>query len=332
MSKLTKNTIFWMALSIFIVASPVVVLYAMGYVFDSDNLTLVRTGSLRFVTNTPSNIKINSVEVGRTSFFNTSFQNSFGLSRVKPGHIKVEIKSDSGNIWQKNIILQSAEFMDFPKIVIPPLSVEQEFVASLSFSANKSILSEGFLYIFNDSKDKKNPRQSDKVARFDMRNVFLRSLISSQSLEFSIASISQLSKSQQAVEFSGTFSGLKPSSPINSTTFGADARTAFYSGKTLYIVWPKQTGYQPFISPSTVSEPIKFEKNIDNIFWYKDGEHLLVLSGGVLYFVDIDFRGEIQKNIILENINGPVIYIDYQNSVFVVDNNKKAVYRVLIDF
>lgn len=331
MSILTKKIIFFCACTLFIILSPLVVLYAMGYVFEGDSWSLVRTGSVRFVVNKPSIIKINGLEAGSTSFFNTSFQNTFGMSRVSPGFLDIEIITDKGEKWNKKINLRPSEFIDFPKIVIPDTAdtLSFELVSSLSFKPNKMNLVDGFLYVYNDTNDKKS-KNKDKAVRFDMRNVFLRSLVSSESLGFNIASISK--QNINLTEFSGTINGGIPKSALKQRTFGGDSRTVFYDNSKIFIVWPRQTGYQPFIEANTVSRAILFDEQIKDVFWYRDGEHLIVLSGSKIYFIDIDFRGNIQRNIISENINGPIYYIDYQNSIYIIDPLRNSLYRMPIDF
>ena len=331
MSRGQRRLIFWIAFSLFLILSPLVVFYAMGYTYDTSSASFVRTGSLRFVTNTPVSITINDINLGSTSFFNTSFENSFGKSRVVPELLKIELKTKEGAKWSKSIELKPAQFIDFPKIVIPPSVLNEDHIATLSHSFNQMSFNDGFLYIYNKTDTKKAISKSrEKVVRFDMRNVFLRSLISSESLDFNLSSISQASNS--LVDFSGTLGAGTLKDSLKFRPFGGDARTAFYSGNRLYIVWPRQTGYQPFIEANTTSDPIIFDKKIEDVFWYKDGEHLFVLSDGKVYFIDIDFRGEIQRTIIKDNIDGPIYYIDYQNGIYIVNNKSKTLIRLDVDF
>ncbi len=321
-----RKLLFWTACGLFIVLSPLVALYSLGYSFDFETGMPVKTSSLRLSANTEANVRINGVSVGSTSFFS----GSFSQSRLLPNQYMVELQKTGFRPWAKTVRLQPSEFMDFPKVILIPDEIKTELYATVSFDPKTLAVRGGELIVAGgpDIKKSKNQKPSPFPAQL--------TLITIPEAVVRLASANQIPTILDGIQFDKTLpsyldqSGRPLIQPIHAREFPGDGRTAWFNDRSVFITWAVQTSYQPFIDAFTTSSPVIFNAPIREVVWHKDGEHLYVLAGESLYFIDIDFRGAIQKYVIATDISGTIAYSGDHDSLFV--QKGRSIFRLNVDF
>ena len=129
MTRKTRWILFYVAVVIFLLLSYVMVVYALGYKYDFVAWKFVQTGSFRVIMNTGANVYINNDLAGGTSFLG----NAYSKGRLLPRTYPVRLERDGYHAWEKKIAIAAGYFSDFPKIVLVPLELPREVVASDSF-------------------------------------------------------------------------------------------------------------------------------------------------------------------------------------------------------
>ena len=94
-----------------------------------------------------------------------------------------------------------------------------------------------------------------------------------------------------------------------------------FDAHTISIEWLDNTDYQPFHNVGDFETPIGFPGGIDDVQWYRDREHLLVSSGGFLWFTEIDHRGGL-NTWQLTPLSGPFLYDEGDNAVYKLENKQ----------
>ncbi len=95
-------------------------------------------------------------------------------------------------------------------------------------------------------------------------------------------------------------------------------RSVRFTSHDIWVTWTTNTSYQPFHTNGEEELIGHFPKAISDVQWYRDHDHVLVHSGEMLYFMEIDTRGG--ANIFtIENIPGPFYYDRGDNAVFFWD-------------
>ncbi len=129
MSRKTRWILFYSAVIIFFVLSYVMVVYALGYKYDVTSWEFVRTGSFRLVVNARAKVYVNNSLAGETSFLG----DTYAKGRLLPRTYAVRLEREGYHLWEKNITIAAGYFADFPKIMLVPIELPTEPVASSSF-------------------------------------------------------------------------------------------------------------------------------------------------------------------------------------------------------
>lgn len=323
MTKSQRKLLFWTAVLVFLVMSPLAVLYAVGYSFDFESHMFVKTSSLRFVANTNAEVFVNGKSWGGLSFFSKSLSKS----RLLPGEYRIELRKPDFITWSKTIHLDPSQFTDFPRIVLTPQNLKADPIATISFDPQAIALESGSLMAVSRTinKAQKNQVLIPRVSLIDPGNASV-----------SYVPTEQATSILRGVEFDRILpnyldqAGHIIGDQLHIREFYGDGRVAWFNEKAVFITWPVATAFQPFIKAFTTSSPILFDEPIREVAWHNDGEHLYVLSGTSLYFVDIDFRGTIQKNLIQRNVQGKFAYSTEYKAIYWFNNNK--LFKLNADF
>lgn len=209
MTKTTRWVLFYVSIAIFLIASYLVVVYALGYQYDFQSRSFVRNGSFRVVANTSADVTVNGKRAGSLSFLS----NTFSKSNVLPRTYTVELKKEHYYSWKKRVAVEAGKFTDIPQIVLVP-----------DYSIDKDVL-EAF------------------------------------------------------------------ASPSHAVTRKLKGKVAEFDGRNLWVTWLEDTSYQPFHTAGDRELILKAAAPITQIEWYPDNNHIVFLSGGSLWFTEIDTRG-----------------------------------------
>ena len=101
----------------------------------------------------------------------------------------------------------------------------------------------------------------------------------------------------------------------------ARGRYLEFDDRSITVTWTDSTSYQPFKKPGDQSLIVTMSTKIEDVQWYRDHDHILVSSGGKLYFYEIDTRGGL-NSYELSPIAGPFWYDGNENAVFMLENRE----------
>jgi hypothetical protein len=135
MTRETRRLIFIIFLGIFIIAAPVIILYAWGFNFDFKEKIFVDTGGI-YLKSTPSRaeIYVDGIPRGKTSDF---------IRRLQPKIYNVKVIKEEYYPWQKNLIVEPSLVTKANNIFLIPLNPKILMVADIS-EAYKSFFKEPY--------------------------------------------------------------------------------------------------------------------------------------------------------------------------------------------
>ncbi len=135
MTREARRLIFIIFLGIFIIAAPVIILYAWGFNFDFEEKIFVDTGGI-YLKSTPSRaeIYIDGIPKGKTSDF---------VRRLQPKIYNVRVIKEEYYPWQKNLIVEASLVAKANSIFLVPMNPEVLMVADIS-DAYKSFFKEPY--------------------------------------------------------------------------------------------------------------------------------------------------------------------------------------------
>jgi hypothetical protein len=120
----TRRLIFIVFLGIFIIAAPVIILYAWGFNFDFKEKTFVDTGGI-YLKSIPSGAEIYINDIPRSE------TNNF-IRRLAPQIYEIRVIKDDYHVWQKKLIVESGIVTKANNIFLVPLTPKILTVANIS--------------------------------------------------------------------------------------------------------------------------------------------------------------------------------------------------------
>jgi hypothetical protein len=124
MTREIRRLIFIVFLGIFIIAAPMIILYALGFNFDFEEKIFVDTGGI-YLKSIPSRaeIYIDGIPKGKTSDF---------IRRLQPKIYNVKVIKEEYHPWQKNLIIEPSIVAKANSIFLIPLNPKILMVADIS--------------------------------------------------------------------------------------------------------------------------------------------------------------------------------------------------------
>jgi len=127
MKKWQRKLLFWVLCIVFLIVSPLLVLYSQGYRLDLERKTLVKTGGL-FLKVHPKQVEIflNGKFVKKTDIF-------FGSALIQnllPKRYKVEVKKEGFFSWEKVLEIEPNKVTEAKNIILFPQKINLEKLAS----------------------------------------------------------------------------------------------------------------------------------------------------------------------------------------------------------
>lgn len=257
MTKTAKRILFYTALIVFLGISYIAVLYAQGYKFNFSQNRFLKTGALYLKVNTDAGIYIDDVLVGQTSLL----MNSFTKNGLMPGQYLLKVQRDGFSVWQKKAIIEEGLVTDFSRIVILPET-------GLDESAVKKEIDDIFL-AKTASKKTSSPLSPSPTP------------IPAGTFSLSNKNLYQNIDNSRKLVATG----------VKGYAFSDDqAKISWWNDNELWILWLKNSDYQPFMKKGDQELVTRFATPIKNVAWFRDQDHLVVDSGGYKV-VEIDSRG-----------------------------------------
>ncbi len=257
MKKRTRRILFWLAICAFAFASWIVIKYAQGYVFDWRTNAFVRTGAIAVTVNTGASLFVDDVKTGDTSYLG----NRAGRDRLAPGSYEIKLVRDGYASWRKTVEVREGMLTDFPTVLLLPSDEasqpELKNEASSSLSESRTLK--------NAPPKMVHPEVSvgdfalSGTQLWDMRTAS-GSVIAENVLGFSVAENT--------------------------------SRLLWWTRNELWVLWVRNTDYQPFRSEGERQAITRFSVPIIRAAWFRDDDHIVVDLGRQDYrVIETDARG-----------------------------------------
>ncbi|MCC6934299.1 MAG: hypothetical protein IT406_01205 [Candidatus Yanofskybacteria bacterium] len=255
MKKRTRRILFWFAVVVFFVATWVVIRYAQGYAYDWKSGQFVRTGAIAVTVNTSGQLFVDDRLSGSTSFLG----NRAGQDRLLPGSYTVRLVRDGYSTWRKEAVVQEGLLTDFPSILLLPLDdaalIDLKREASVSLSLARL------------------PSEPHKASVGVTDGTF--ALKGTTLWRTDAASASVVAES--VLGFARPTDG---------------SRVLWWTRNDLWVVWLRNTDYQPFHSEGDRQLITRISVPIRRAAWFRGRDHIVVDLGSQSYrVVEIDTRG-----------------------------------------
>lgn len=127
MTKMQRNTYFYLFVFLFFIATPAVILYSQGYLFNFSNLSLKKTGAI-FVSTSPKGVRIFVNDKLAATTSNIIFSQGKLLSHLTPGEYAVKIEKDEFASWDKKLVVEPQLVAEARNIFLTPQNARAEII------------------------------------------------------------------------------------------------------------------------------------------------------------------------------------------------------------
>ena len=100
-----------------------------------------------------------------------------------------------------------------------------------------------------------------------------------------------------------------------------NGKSLSFDEHSITVTWLDNTDYQPFHQTGNQELIARLPQKIDDIQWYKDREHLFILSNNILYFMEIDKCGGL-NSYELTTLKGQFFYSEDDDAIYKMDGNQ----------
>jgi hypothetical protein len=143
MKTVSKRIFFWTLVLFFLVTTPSLILYSMGYRFNPQRGIFVYTGSVSIKSN-PLNVEVYVDQKLKSKNLNR-INNSYHIGGLKPGEHLIEIKSPGFSTWSKKITVNSGTTTEFWNVLLakdnyPRTTYPAEGINKLFFNPDKKMI------------------------------------------------------------------------------------------------------------------------------------------------------------------------------------------------
>lgn len=132
-----RRAIFYFLIAVFIVVTPAVVLYAIGYGIDLTERSLTRTGGF-FVKTNAAGIKVLIDGIPRVE---TNFISRGALiTGLLPGLYAVQIEKDGVSPWRKSVEIQKQLIQEFRSVILVPEELPEKIIFQTPTTTGSSLI------------------------------------------------------------------------------------------------------------------------------------------------------------------------------------------------
>lgn len=119
MNRTIRRILFWSLFFIFLVSTPIAVLYTQGYRFDNYKMIFIHTGSIT-IKSVPASPAISINGKPRPSSNLDIINSSITIGGLRPGSYDIKISSEAYSEWEKNVDVHSGLSTEFWNVVLIP--------------------------------------------------------------------------------------------------------------------------------------------------------------------------------------------------------------------
>ncbi|QQG45112.1 MAG: hypothetical protein HYW89_03895 [Candidatus Sungiibacteriota bacterium] len=323
MQKRTRRFLFYFLVSIFLAASPVLIVYSLGYKFDLIKGAVQKTGG----------IFIKSKTRGLALFLDGNFAKENSLISggallidLKPANHFVRLEKTGFHPWSKKVEVKPEIVTELRNIYLVPLNI----IAATSTAAEQKLFLPAPKPTLSLQKNKKGSLVETKTKAVLAKNVNSFALVGSGVLFVDkngfLARFDPGTKITETIERPGFFLDERPLIFVESVKgdvaildpsgglFILDAsnnkitpikgglkkvvfdqkgeKLLLIKERGLEILWLADNTYQPFQKKGTVEIILENTDEVQNAAWfYEDGAHVAFKTGEGIFFTEVDGRG-----------------------------------------
>lgn len=288
MSKKQRRVLFLISIVVFAFLSYVTTLYAFGYKYDFLNDHFVKTGVIHLKSQTDADVFINDRRVGRTNFWANSFSRSGLLSR----EYKVRVEKEGYHPWQKTVSVSEGVVSDFSNIFL----VKKDLVASPENKKNSS-----------QALDAGSADQKKLASISSFFSTSAKNIKKSQKHDGYIYILLGFGREKLLYKIKDDFSKKDLESELLGSGVegflfsGNKEKIAWFSKTEVWVQWLKDSSYQPYKLQGEKELLMRTSKVVRSIELYPTDEHIFVLLGNEIEFVELDGRSERNRYKIFED-------------------------------
>jgi hypothetical protein len=354
MTLLTRRIIYISLIVFFLVATPLVLFYSLGYGFDWQNKKLVLTGGFYLKSNPGgAKIYINNKEDNKTPRL---------ISRLLPRSYNIKILKDGFHPWEKQLAIESRIVIEARNIFLVPEKPAinlAEANLSLDFSINSYFLIPAEAKRLEQANlTAKNILMADSYAFSNEKIFYLqpsdyilyktdiagvnKEQVSLNSLPADIYKIG-VSPSQTFVFALAKSNRLFLFSPeekifklleigVKNAEFSLDnKKLLYYTDTELKVMYLEKILIQPYKKAGEKELITRFAEKIKAAIWYpEDNEHIIFTVGNTIKITELDARDKrntvdllTAENFSPDAWNNPQMFYNTKKELlYFIDNNK----------
>lgn len=351
MTRLQRRIIFWLLVLFFILVTPLVLSYALGYSYDWPEHRLVKTGAFYFKSKpAKAKIYINGKYRGKTSRL---------IKRLKPRTYQVRISMEGDHPWEKQLSIQSRQITEARNIVLFPKNPSINEAAQGIVDIEEFLKSPG--QISNEQKANRLLANLPEIFTWQVCEesilylqgpslvLYRTDLISGQIKEQ--LALQPLPEQKNQVEFQDLNYHIICASPervaildpqgklflfnptkkifekieerVKGVSFAADYKKLLYwTNNEIWTIWLEEALIQPYREKGDKVLITRFSQKIGQVVWYtKDNEHLIFTIGDKIKIAELDNRDFVNIVDFLEIKNPQIFYSDKERVLYILNDN-----------
>ncbi len=332
MTRLTRRVIFYGLVAIFVLITPPIIFYAMGYSFDWGTKSLVQTGGF-YLKSLPDNAAI--IIDGKNKKTTPRL-----ISRLAPKTYSVTVAKDGFSTWQKNLAIEAQMVVEARNIILFPENIISEKISgnvtstisdwltssqdlfSRQQSQNLASSSAGWL---NRGLDIFYLDRANYILYRRDRSGFIKEQISREPLPKDTYKLSVSSNNRFLAQDNQKNLYLLNMDSGIFEQIGNQVKDAFFSGDNkkillrttneLWILYLEDVLIQPYKKASEKELITRLSQNITQAIFYPDNEHVAFVVGDQIKITELDGRDQ-RNTIDFITAPSPQIYFDQASSSF----------------
>ena len=295
MNSKTRRIILCSVILFFILITPVIILYSLGYSFDLQEKKVVLTGGL-YIKSIPkrATVYINNKPKKETPVF---------IKRLAPKYYQIKVTKEGFHEWSKKLKIESKLVTEVKDILLIPINPEIEIINEKNpdnFSLKEYIISKTTVSndVFYINKPSYILYKTDKDNSFQ-EQISLTPLPENQEYKIIVSEnqqIAVLSDSDQLYILNSETKNFKLiKENVQQAQFSYDnEKLLYYTSNEIWIYYlnnneqDKKMGEHELIT--------RLSQKIKQAIWYKTNKHIIFLVNQKIKIIELDSRDE--KNII----------------------------------
>lgn len=326
----TRKKFFYLLLAAFIVLSPVVVAYSLGYTFNLSSRSLEQRGGI-FIKSGLARISI---------FLNNKFQKETSLfsggallTEVKPGTHLLRLEKENYRPWSKTVTVEKAAVTEIRNVVLIPLSfamatATRDEIMSLDLATSTSsrkirldkknnlvedrtlnnratttVLAPGVnsfaeiggtIFFITETGFAAKLDETETIETLGRPGFFILPEIKAQFFISPRRELTILDAAGGLFRLETENNELRPlAGSVKAISFDAEGEKLILKKEnSIEIVWLRDNEYQPFQKKGSIEQIMTLQEPILDAQWYFDDDaHIIIRTKDGVYFTEIDGRG-----------------------------------------